>query len=147
VQHELLHGDLFRIQLAHHYGNVLEDADLRAARDPFLADTNGQALDEEVTELFGDSDSFGSFRLACARRSAGGVQLRFTCSDLPELTVLVAAPNRPEPCYRVAGRLRLSYLQLHDGRYPEPPLRGLFDVLTTKIMDRERDWLTLVLAE
>jgi flavin-dependent dehydrogenase len=146
VQHQLLHGDLFRIRLAHHYGNVLEDADLRATKDPFLVDPDSEILDDKVQGLLDAGGLLAGFAIAGARRAAGGIQLRFQRSDAPELTVLVAAPDRSEPCYRVAGRLRLSYMQLLDERYPEALVREIFDVLVARIMDRERDWLTLVIG-
>jgi hypothetical protein len=144
VRHGRWSASLFRIRLARHYGNVLEDADLQAARDPFLVDPDSEVLDDKVKELLGAGGLLAGFGIAGARRAVGGIQLRFQRSDAPEPTVLVAAPDRPEPRYRVAGRLRLSYMQLLDEPYPEALVREIFDVLAARIMDKERDWLTLV---
>jgi len=148
VQHQLLHGDLFRLKLARHYGEVLQDADLRSARDPFEPQVGGDDLTQTVAELLGATDdgAVAGYRLLDARRSTSGVTVKWERPGFPDLTMLIAAPDRPERCYRVAGRLRLSYMSLLDGPYPESPeLVALFDALSTRLMDRERDWLRLVI--
>lgn len=149
VQHQLLHGDLFRLELARQYGNVLEDADLRSAKDPFHSDADSEILDSKVATLLDVSPggTVAEWELLGSRRCTGGMQLRFRHPALPDLTLLVAAPDRPEPCYRIAGRLRLSYMRLLDGPYPEAPeLVRLFGAFSERIMERERDWLGLVIG-
>jgi flavin-dependent dehydrogenase len=149
VQHELLHGDLFRLKLAQHYGRVLEDSDFHAGKDPFQADPDGDVLDQPVTRLLRATEvtGFGDWAFVGSRRSAGGVRVRWGHPSLPELTMLIAAPERPEPCFRLAGRIRLSYMQLLDARYPDhPDVPRLFDAVAARIMESERDWLGLVIG-
>lgn len=144
VQDDFLAGGLFHSAITEHYGAALDLAALDSARDPFEVswDRDGDRSPEARGRLgLAPDEAVAGWRLAGARPCAGGLQLRWTHADHPELTMLLALDERGEqPSFRRVGPLALSYMQLFDGPYPaSPELEALFDAVAERARGHERD--------
>ncbi|MFV8749911.1 NAD(P)/FAD-dependent oxidoreductase [Nannocystaceae bacterium ST9] len=147
VQHDFLLGGLFHAGITRHYGAAIELASLASERDPFEAAWEGPELSAAVIELLGldEGKVLAGWSLLGARPCAGGIQLRWSGHGLPELTMLIADDaGGAQPCFRRAGPLALSYMQLFDRGYPQvPALAALFDGVSGKLVGHEQRWLGL----
>lgn len=147
VQHGCLHSRMFDQSIIEHYGNVTNDTDLEVdgspgSRDPFHPVRGAKPLTEDVGRLL-QVDEIAGWRRGTAVRCTGGVRVSWRDDRGEELNMLIGARDGDGPSYRSLGALQLSYLApLGADAYGD--LTPLFDGVSTRVREREGEWLRFV---
>jgi len=155
VQNNYLVGTAFQVGVAHHYSQVLVDAGAPAdqpgpdGRGRHALDPAAPPLTDDVLGLLSlSSPLLMGWTLGGAYATASEVQMRWALAGRPELVINVSFDPDETRCFRRAGPLSLSFMNLWDGPYPmDTAGEVLFDALVRRMDTAIPDWLALADAQ